>query len=808
MTAEQEPRLVFTRNRPMRFAFVVDVLEGPAFGNVASLIEAMSKKWGGRFYQFIPAQNGKIKKEWLNYLAEYDPDEIIVYTNLNQTTLKALNNKTNPISVMRSQRFDYIESLYLDPVDVLPDANSTALLWRNPIQSPAIICFQFNEYEPTLPEHIRNFITLNIGKISDDLANRHAILSSNLQVAKLPSDTKEQFLEGMMVVEDWNRKIYPIEYSMLPGIIYESERENDGNKMSVFIGDSVMDLIYYWNSALLSPEWLSTKKNSIWLPTEFLEDEQLLNSVKKWIYRISPQGHSNSDVRDIKVISSSVRLNKLNLYAQKLREGQSLLCTTSKLTGPKMIRYGHHVSVSEDMESFSVSGGTFTINIPSIELLQGGIGGQSWMADVFIEVKDDNPYRQPTKEFWVQYPRNNNLSLLLVGRTTTSRINRDNMLSVPVSRSKDSRRLKVEVPDSNSLLQSMLLGKKNMIHYNGDLRTGLSQRPFQRITASNAGVSLRGAISLFEGLQTATDFFSSRFWRNTFMTLAGSNPVGDPVSCEGLRNRVRKSLKRVHQPPIEKDVNAWVSTIITYSKDLTQMTDTKPFSFFNSLLEEEIERLQVTNRVEIKRAKQSLRERLDWLVASQIFSPGIYHKCRNCGLKQWYLIDSVRVENECVGCRHTFWLRAEEKWWYRLNSLIASDGGIYNQVPLIMALGELYNQSKSSFDYFMPVDVYPKYTGNTLTDLDVIAIQDGELVIGEVKNSIGLFNDDELEKLAKAAKRITPSKVVLFSPDAVDNATSQKLVSNLKSKIGSLEIEVEWLFKDPIFTRDDDLWSI
>lgn len=792
----------------MRVAFVVDVLEDTAFGNVVSLAEAMSKKWGGRFYQFIPAQNGKIKKEWLNYLAEYDPDEIIVYTQLNQVTLKALNNKTNPISVMRGQRFNYIESHSLNPVDVLPDANNTAALWRNPIQNPALIYFQFNEYEPTLPEHIRNFITLNIGKMSDDLAHRLAIGSSNLEIHALPSDTKEQFLEGMGVVEEWNRRIYPVEYSMLPGIIYESERENDSSRMSVFIGDSVMDLIYYWNSALLSPEWLSTKKNSIWLPTAFLEDEQLLNSVKKWIYRISPQEHSNSDVRDIKVMSSSVRINKLNSYAQKISQGQSLICSVSKLTSPKPPVYSQRISISEDMESFSVTGNAFTINTPSIELMQGGMGGQSWMVDVFIEGKDDNPYRQPAKEFWVQYPRDNNLASLLVGRTTVSRINRDNLLSMPVDRSKDSRRIKVEIPDSNSLLQSMLLGAKNSVHYNGDLRTGLSQSPFQRIAASNAGVSLRGAISLFDGLQTATNFFASRFWRDTFMTLAGSNPVGDPASREGLKNRVRKSLNKVHKPPTEKDVNAWVSTVITYSKDLTRMTDTKPFSFFKSLLDEEIERLQETDEEDIKDAEERLRQRLDWLIASKILSPGIYHKCRNCGLKQWYLIDSVNTENECVGCRYTFWLRAEEQWWYRLNSLIASDGGIYNQVPLIMALGEIYTQSKTSFDYFMPVDVYPRYSGNTLTDLDVIAIQDGELVIGEVKNSIGLFDNDELEKLSKAAKRIMPSKVVLFSPDATDNATTQNLVSNLKSMIGSPDVKVEWLFKDPIFTRDDDLWSI
>ncbi len=808
MSEEQESFLVFTRNRPMRVAFVVDVLEIAAFGNVASLIESMSKKWGGRFYQLIPAQNGRIKKEWLEYLAEYDPDEIIVYPELSQATLKALNDKTNPISIMRGQRFNYIESLNLDPVDILPDANSTAALWRNPIQSPAIIYFQFNEYEPTLPEHIRNFITLNVGKMSDDLAHRLAVESSNLQITALPSDTEEQFLEGMNVLEEWNRRIYPAEYAMLPGILYESERENDSNQMSVFIGDTAMDLIYYWNSALLSPEWLSTKKNCIWLPTNFLEDDRLLNSVKQWIYRISPQENSNSDVKNIKVQSGSVRLSKLDSYAQKLREGQSLFCSTSRLSSPKSINYGHRISIAEDMESFSVSGSSFTINVPSIELMQGGMGGQSWMADVFIEAKDDNPYRQPAKEFWTQYPRDNNLALLLTGRTTASRINRDSMLSVPVNRSKDSRRLKIEIPDSNALLQSMLLGERNSIHYNGDLRTGLSKRPFQRIAYSNAGVSLRGAISLFDGLQTATNFFASRFWRDTFMTLAGSNPVGDPGSREGLRNRIRKSLKKVHQPPSEKDVDAWTSTVITYSKNLTQMTDTKPFSFFQSILDEEIARLQVTDRREIEDANERLKDRLSWLIASKIFSPGIFHKCRNCGLKQWYPIDSISAENECIGCRYTFWLKAEEEWWYRLNSLIASEGGIYNQVPLIMALGEIYNQSKSSFDYFMPVDVFLSYNGSPLTDLDVVAIQDGQLVIGEVKNSVGLFNDDEIEKLAKAAKRIRPYKVVLFSPDAEDNAVTQTFVSNLKAKIGLSEIKVEWLFKDPIFTRDDDLWSI
>ncbi len=808
MNGSNDSYLVFTKNRPLRIAFIVDIEKSSTFKDVVSLIESMSSKWGGRYYQIIPSSSGKISKEWREYLANYDPDIINSYTKLTPYTIRQLNVTTNPLAFMPVSRFNYIESSAYNPVDILPDANSTAALWRNPIQNPEIISFEYNQYQTNLPLFIRNFIKLNLGRITDDTSHRAALTSANVGIKSVQSNTRAQFISAMGVLEQWNRRIYPSEYCMLPGLNYESTKQRQDYQTSIYIGNTVMDLIYYWNSALLSPDWLSTKKNSVWLPTNFLDNDDLLNSVKVWIYRLAVQQQSNTDVKDIKVYSSSLSQAKLQNYADKIRQGQSLFTSVERISQPPEIVYSDRISTSEEMDSFSVSGDKFTINVPPINLRQGGMGGQSWITDMFIEVADKNEYRQPVREFWLQYPKDNNLALMLTGRGIASRINREYVLSVPVNRAKESLRLTIEIPEHSRLVQSILLAEKNHIHYNGDLRDGVSKRPFEHATNSNAGRSLRGAISLFGDLPTATNFFNSQYWRNTFMTLAGSNPVGDPASRENLTNRIRKSLKKVNQPVTDKAVNAWVSTVTTYASELRQMTDTKPYSFFLSLLDEEIQRLNVTDADEIKQAKDSLRSRLSWLIQMKIFGLGIFYKCAHCGLKGWYSVNSIKEENPCAGCGHIFSLEAEEEWWYKLNSMIASEGGIYNQIPLIMALGELYNTSSSSFDYFMPVDVYATYSGRPMTDLDILAIVNGKLVIGEVKNSIGLFDDEEIKKLAAAAKRLKPDKVILFAPDvlAADQRTNV-LVTSLKARIGTLEADVEWIFPDPLFAHDD-LWSI
>ncbi len=792
MRKDNESFLTFTRNRPTRIAFIVDIKEENAYRTIVDLICDASKKWGGRYYQIIPAAKGTISKVWIDYLAAYDPDLIYTYHPLAPKTVQQISEASNPVTFMNAQ-FKGVPNHPFDPVDIFPDNRNTAMLWRNPVQTPEILSFDLGEFSPTSPQYITDFVMLNFGIIENDLANINAIKQSQVIVTKPPSQTEEQFLEAMKKLDEWNRRIYPIEYSMIPGLTYESDRDSTKETTTVYIGDDPLDLIYYWNDALLRPDWLAHQKNQAILPIKFVEDEKLRLAVRGWLTKFIRQENGNSSLQRVEIVSASVSLTKLQAYAKQLLDGTYIFHQESKVTAPIIPKYSPRIATTPDMTSFSVSGDSFTINVPPVDVVQGVMGGQKWMTDVLIERKDHNEHRQPLKDFWLQLPHNNSLTLLLTNRTRAARINRLGFLSVPLSRDVDELRLSVTIPDGARITESILRADKDSVFYNGDLRQGKEKSPFSGAKSSTAGKALRGAIHLFGELPEAANFFQSDYWRDIFMIMAGQDPLGSPKTKQALENAVKKNLGKVKQPVTQKAIDSWTQRIAHLATDLRARTDVQEVGFFDDVLRKKIAEASKNGD---KERFAELRERmlgtLDWLIANGIFSIGTLNHCRRCGLKEWHSIDDLKTDNACRGCGNSFTIAPEQPWWYKLNSLISSEGGIYNQVPLILALGELYEGSTSSFMYFPPVDVYTSKNYRLLTDLDIFAIVDGKLVVGEVKNSAALFDDEEIDKLLKAAVLLKPCRVVLFAPDKPTQALLDK-IKLLNQQHAGKRITIEWL---------------
>ncbi|MGD8373939.1 MAG: hypothetical protein PVI21_03725 [Candidatus Woesebacteria bacterium] len=821
MRKDNESFLTFTRNRPTRIAFVVDIKEENAYRTIVDLICDASKKWGGRYYQIIPAAKGTVSKVWIEYLAAYDPDLIYTYYSLAPKTVQQISEVSSPLAFMNAQ-FKGVPNHPFDPVDIFPDNRNTAMLWRNPVQTPEILSFDLGGFSPTAPQYITDFVMLNFGTIQNDLANINAIKQSQVILTKPPAQTEEQFLEAMKKLDEWNRRIYPIEYSMIPGLTYESDRDLTKETTTVYIGDEPLDLIYYWNDALLRPDWLTHQKNQAILPTKFIEDEKLRLAVRGWLTKFIRQENGNSSLQRVEIVSASVSLTKLQAYAKQLLDGTYIFHQESKVTVPIIPKYSTHIATTPDMTSFSVSGDSFTVNVPSIDVVQGVMGGQKWMTDVLIERKDHNEHRQPLKDFWLQLPLNNSLTLLLTNRTRAARINRLGFLSVPLSRDVDDLRLTVNIPDGARIAESILRADKNSIFYNGDLRQGKEDYPFSGAKSSTAGKALRGAIHLFRELPEAANFFQSDYWRDIFMIMAGQDPLGSPKTKQALENAIKKNFSKVKQtiendvrkglattkqPVSQKVVDFWSNKIGYLASDLRARTDVQEIGFFDDVLKNKVAE---ANKNGDKERFAELRERmlgtLDWLIANGIFSIGTLNHCRRCGLKEWHSVDDLKTDNACRGCGNSFTVAPEQQWWYKLNSLISSEGGIYNQVPLILALGELYEGSTSSFMYFPPVDVYTGKGYRLLTDLDIFAIVDGKLVVGEVKNSAALFDDEEIDKLLKAAARLKPCRVVLFAPDKPNQALLDK-VRLLNQQYSAKGITVEWLNMTHLWGMGS-LWNI
>lgn len=802
MNERDNPFLVYTTHRPHRIAFLIDVKNRQAMDQIDKVIAYASRKWGGKFFQIIPVENKRVSKSWVSYLSEYDPDIIKTFTELDRATIRVLAENCHPYVFDRDDPARPIH-LHDDPVDVLPTQQNTAML-TGPFSEPHILTMELGNQNSRTPNNIKRFVRFNFGQQDTTYVTQNLIAKYKVKNEKVYS--KKSLAKAMERLAEWTGYIHPIDYSRLPGVYYETKRSYDKNEVILFIGDSPYDVIHYWNSALLSPQWLSKREIHAWIPEHFITDEKLLVSVKKWMEKFADTGNGNNGgYKKLTIASHSINKNKLDKYARWIAEGIYTFVTAEKIKEPTIPKYSPHIGIANYMNSYSVSGDLFNVNLPPIDQQQGGMGGQKWMVDIQIQRHDNDGRVMPAKELWLQYPRNNNLSDITFDKRV-SRVNRLGLPTIPLSRESDSLLVTVKIPEEDRVLGNILQREPDAIHYNGDLRKDIRKAPFDYYRYSQSGRLLRGFTHLFGGLMEAAHFFEASYWRRVIMTLAGENPSGDSTTYKDLKNRVKKNLPKASNPPSERDIDFWANTVRTYAQKLKFDTSYKSFDFFKEELEEEIKQFKAKNGGKGKDydegAEERLRDNLSWLINSNVLHSGVMNNCRHCGLKSWYATDDIKTFNECSGCGYEFSIRAEEKWWYKLNSLSGSNRAIYSQIPVIIALGELHDQSKYSFYYVPSIEVYPQNSSKVLTDFDIFAFVDGKLVIGEVKNTQDLFKDNDFEKLYIASSKLKPDKVILSSIDIKPNKVNEQRIKDLESRLKPLGIAVEWLELNPmIFER-------
>ena len=81
---------------------------------------------------------------------------------------------------------------------------------------------------------------------------------------------------------------------------------------------------------------------------------------------------------------------------------------------------------------------------------------------------------------------------------------------------------------------------------------------------------------------------------------------------------------------------------------------------------------------------------------------------------------------------------------------------------------------------------------NKYGEIDVICIIDGKFIIGEIKQSIGLFETSDFEKAAEIGTLLKPDIILFSSLDKKPNKFVTDNIVELKNKLKPLEIDVQW----------------
>jgi hypothetical protein len=171
-----------------------------------------------------------------------------------------------------------------------------------------------------------------------------------------------------------------------------------------------------------------------------------------------------------------------------------------------------------------------------------------------------------------------------------------------------------------------------------------------------------------------------------------------------------------------------------------------------------------------------VRQTLSDLTSYRVFLKGFNLKCEICSSKFWYHLAEINEFYTCKGCSENNPFPIEPQFSYRLNDLIKNNifqtsGGPDGNLTVIRTLAYLQQHSHHSFQFTPQINIYDKSNlHHPFTDLDIVCISDGQLIIGEAKHdskSFSVENSKTLKSLVTIAKEIRPDKIILSC--SVDN---------------------------------------
>jgi len=146
-----------------------------------------------------------------------------------------------------------------------------------------------------------------------------------------------------------------------------------------------------------------------------------------------------------------------------------------------------------------------------------------------------------------------------------------------------------------------------------------------------------------------------------------------------------------------------------------------------------------------------LREWLDHLIRLGVLNRGLILHCEICRLNAWYPIEELGSEFTCSRCRSTLlvsqkaWKRPleEPNFYYELNEVVYQ-GTPGDVATIVLSLHSLKKETRHAFDFSPQLDVVSEK--GLLGDLDIAALADGRILVGEAKSNDRLGDDEKKER--------------------------------------------------------------
>ena len=794
------PRSLLLRNRPIRHAYLVDMdvwnPEDPATVTlVGGIVARAQQSWHGLVTPIIPHWGARTEEADWTLLRYSDLDYLHAAAPLAESLVERVADEISPVHLDVARVHDFRCHFEERGTGVPLAAETLAALSRGPL----LIFDLAKDCDPL----VKRFVEWNFGAFDQWFDTRHPeevrryhaveLFLEKVTTKRFPISDRAS-LAAFLNAAAGSRPargtpyIHPVRFAALcelagTGQMHLRLRGSLSRQYLVYIGDTLSDFTSHWNYAWFAGNVGVPYEHQLWLPATLARDQSLHDALNNWFRRFTNWG--NSDPHWLTLASASLTRDELTAVAEPIckRAGTLLgyhLRTVEEETSDRAriqrdLDYAPPLRGNEaDVYRRVIHGASGVVEVSPAEPFGAGSAGGAWMVDVQGQhahgVEEPDQFRP-----WL-LPRRAGALAQHIFRAP-ARINRTKVFSVEVGRNwsgvgRESRpELRIRLPHEGDILRWFLTCERSYSNIN-DPRAKLGKQTvvLRKVQPSQNGRLTQGLVGLFGDLGTAHHFLSQPFWQKLFRELAALDPKRDQNLIRSTQNLLGKELREMKPPP---------ETIERVARRVAGLLTGRAAGQYRTLRQCERLRLQLaksereqgsfaagaTQRLIVKFGGFS-RERMlrdfDDLVRRNILRLGGALTCTRCGVRHWHNLRAMDQTVSCPGCDRQMTMPIDLQWSVELNGL-ARASVAQGVLGVIQALSGASMSSQSffwgpSYELFRPGDSNPWH------EVDVAALIDGELVLGEVKE--GHVGPRDFDSLAEVSEALRPARAIFFISQA------------------------------------------
>jgi hypothetical protein len=307
------PYSIYVNKRPLRIAFLVED-KPESLTIIDTLLADNRNRWGGRYNPLVVTDGQSLTDAWWAFLEAVDPDVVKSFVRLSDELVAEIERRSSPYLIEQPDRHEQESgyrhlNLLNEGLSILPTAqNVRAASWA--IGESSLVLFETN-WERTDPL-IRRFTEINFGGYAPPIQAVTRALEGVPTQPYVVTDAAS-FVTPFTELSSFRAFTYPIQLCSLPKeALPNVSYDRFGETFVVVIGDTPMDIAYFWNRPSTIPQWSRTHLTQVWFPREVATNAQLVPALRLWLARrADPNGSTQGRIRFVSLSLSQQQLQEV-----------------------------------------------------------------------------------------------------------------------------------------------------------------------------------------------------------------------------------------------------------------------------------------------------------------------------------------------------------------------------------------------------------------------------------------------------------------------------------------------------------------